>query len=134
MKEKNQNLTSTSSEKINSPESEDKEKDEIIEKQKTGISNIASPEGALMFCIAAILDGLGFILFLLSWLGLDDYGILDILGSVIFGIWLFITRGFNGLKKVLPKFLIAFGIELIPILGGASPSWIIFTYKVLKDG
>ena len=91
-----------------------------------------SPEGILMLTVAGILDGIGFILFLLSFIGVDDYGILDIFGAIIIGSWLLITRGIAGAKKVLPKFLLAFGVEAIPFLGNASPSWIIFVYKVLK--
>jgi hypothetical protein len=94
---------------------------------------LTTPEGILMLMAAGILDGLGVVLSLVSWLGIDDYGILDILGAVIFGTWLFFRNGFGSLGRSTMKFLTAFGIELVPILGSVSPSWIVFVWKELKS-
>lgn len=95
--------------------------------------NLTAPEGILMLCVAGILDGIGFILFFLSWLGIDDYGILDILGALIIGGWLFMRKGTAAASGALKRFLIAFGIEAVPILGSISPSWIIIVWKELKS-
>lgn len=46
-----------------------------------------------MLCVAAVLDGIGYVLLLLSFFGVDDYGILDIIGLVIFGGWLLMRTG-----------------------------------------
>jgi len=95
--------------------------------------NLTAPEGILMLCVAGLLDVIGFILFFLSWLGIDDYGILDILGAVIIGGWLYMRKGTAAASGALKRFLIAFGIEAIPILGSISPSWIIIVWKELKS-
>ncbi|OGZ65150.1 MAG: hypothetical protein A2998_02605 [Candidatus Staskawiczbacteria bacterium RIFCSPLOWO2_01_FULL_37_25b] len=95
--------------------------------------NLTAPEGILMLCVAGILDGIGFIFFLLSWLGVDDYGILDILGAVIIGGWLFMRKGTAAASGALKRFLIAFGIETVPFLGSISPSWTIMVWKELKS-
>ena len=103
--------------------------------------NLTGPEGILMLCVAGLLDAVGFVLFLILWLGIDDYGILDIIGTVVIGGWLLIRTGsFKGTKgaqdvakKTLKRFGLAFAIELIPFLGGASPSWTWLVYKELKS-
>ena len=99
--------------------------------------NLTGPEGILMLSVAGILDAIGFAIFFIgTWFGIDDYGILDILGAVIIGGWMFIRGGGlnkNIIKKGLKKFSIAFGIELVPFLGGVCPSWTILVYKELKS-
>jgi len=99
----------------------------------SGGGGLTTPEGVLMLMVAGVLDGLGVMLSLLSWLGVDDYGILDILGALIFGSWLFFRNGFGSLSRSTVKLLTAFGIELVPILGSVSPSWIVFVWKELKS-
>jgi len=88
-----------------------------------------------MLCTAALLDlFIGSLLLLFSWIGVDDYGILDILGAMIIGLWLYFRAGsWEGFKKGIKKFLLAFGIELIPIIGNISPSWTILVYRELKN-
>ena len=100
--------------------------------------NLTSPEGILMLCVAAILDGLGFIIFILgTWFAIDDYGMLDIPGIIIIGSWMYFRKGAGGAKeaakKGLKRFLIALGIEAIPFLGNACPSWTIIVWKELKS-
>jgi hypothetical protein len=97
--------------------------------------NLTGPEGVLMLCVAGILDMLGFILFLLSWLGIDDFGVLDVLGMLIIGGWMFMRGG--GLnKKIIKRGLRRFGfssaIEIVPWLGGIAPSWTILVFIELK--
>jgi hypothetical protein len=110
------------------------EGNEKAESNKEGKSSggLSSPEAILMLCVAGILDGIGFILFLLSWLGVDDYGVLDILGGIIIGGWIFIRHGPEAATSAIRRLLIAFGIEVVPFLGGLSPSWIILVWKTLK--
>jgi hypothetical protein len=103
-----------------------------------GGGGLTSPEGILMLCIAIMLDCAGFIIFLLgTWFAIDDYGILDILGMVIIGGWMLMRSGSSGaktaVKKGLKRFIEASAVELVPFLGGASPSWVWLVYKTLKD-
>jgi hypothetical protein len=52
---------------------------------------LTSPEFLLMLPVAALLDIAGFIIFILgTWFGIDDYGILEIVGGVIIGGWMLI--------------------------------------------
>ena len=58
---------------------------------------ITSPEGMLMLCVAASLDIAGFIIFILgTWFGVDDYGILEMVGIAIIGTWMFIRHSSLG--------------------------------------
>ena len=103
--------------------------------------NLTGPEGILLLCVAGLLDVIGFVFFLLSWLGADDYGILDVIGLVIIGGWLLIrtgsvksTKGAQDVaKKTLKRFGFTFLVELIPFLGGIAPSWTILVWKELKE-
>ena len=99
---------------------------------------VTSPEGVLMLCIAIFVDGIGFIIFAVgTWFGIDDYGILDILGMLVFGGWVFLRSGHMNTdvaKKGLKRFIKSFVVELIPFLGGASPTWTWLVYKTLKEG
>lgn len=106
-------------------------------KSKESMGNIGSPEGLLMLSVAATLDFIGFILFCFCWLGIDDYGILDILGMIIIGGWLFLRKGTGSAleagKRGFKRFSIASLIEMIPFFGGISPSWTILVWKELKN-
>ena len=102
--------------------------------------NLTGPEGILMLCIAVLFDAIGFIIFLFSWTGVDDYGVLDIIGTVFIGGWLLIrtgsvksTQGAQDIaKKTAKRFGLAFLVELIPFIGGVAPSWTILVWKELK--
>jgi len=59
-----------------------------------------------MLSVAVCLDAIGFVLFCLSWLGVDDYGILDIVGGVIIGGWILMrysSLGSKGLEAVIEE-------------------------------
>ena len=50
---------------------------------------LTSPEGLLMLCVAAALDLAGFMIFIFgTWFGIDDYGILEMVGIAIIGLWM----------------------------------------------
>jgi hypothetical protein len=104
---------------------------------ETNVSgNLASPEGVLMLGVAVILDSIGFAIFLLgTWVGIDDYGILDAIGLAIIGGWMVFRGGFdkNVAKKGLRRFITTTMVEICPFLGGASPTWTWFVYKTLKE-
>lgn len=108
------------------------ESEKSNENEQTDKGNLTAPEGVLMLCVATLLDGIGLILFFLSWLGVDDYGLLDIIGGVIIGGWLYFRKGTIS-PKMLRRFLIAFGVEVVPILGSVSPSWMILVWQELKS-
>ena len=58
---------------------------------------LTSPEGLLMLCAAVALDLTGFVIFILgTWFGIDDYGILEIIGITIIGTWMFFRYGVMG--------------------------------------
>jgi len=95
--------------------------------KKTDIGNIGSltsPEGILMLCVAGIID----IISLIPIINIAS----DVIGIVIIGGWLIITRPGEALKKAVKRFLVACGIELIPVVS-IAPSWTWFVYKTLKD-
>ena len=115
----------------------DKTTDEGTE-EKSANANLTSPEGILMLFVAIILDVIiGLPLLILSFFGIDDYGMLDIPGIIIIGSWMYFRKGAGGAKeaakKGLKRFLIALGIEAIPFLGNACPSWTIIVWKELKS-
>jgi len=102
---------------------ENEETDESRQKGETG-GGIASPEGVLMLSVAGIID-------VISLIPVINV-ISDVLGIIIIGGWLVITRPGAALKKTTTRFLIACGIELIPIVS-IAPSWTWFVYKTLND-
>jgi len=93
-------------------------------KQKTDKGNLTSPEGILMLCIAVVID-------VISLIPVINV-ISDVLGIVIIGGWIVVTRPGEAFKKAIKRLLIAAGIELIPIVS-IAPSWTWFVYKTLKD-
>jgi len=100
--------------------------------------NLTSPEGILMLSVAVLLDAVGLIIALAgTWFGIDDYGILDILGMLTIGGWMLLRGGAGGAKeaakKGLKRFLIASAVEVVPFLGGVAPSWTILVWKTLKN-
>jgi len=126
--------------KPNSPDKKgsevDAEESEEGQAESKG-GNFTSPEGILMLSIAAVLDGIGLMLFIVgTWVAIDDYGMLDIFGMVVIGGWMFARSGVNAtaVKKGIRRFVTSSAIELVPFLGGASPSWVWLVYKTLKDG
>jgi len=85
---------------------------------------ITSPEGVLMLCVAGIID----IISLIPVINIVS----DVLGIVIIGGWMVITRPGEALKKALKRFLIACGVESIPIVS-IAPTWTWFVYKTLEN-
>lgn len=59
----------------------------LVYKEMKG--NLMGPEGVLMLSLAFLFDLIGFLFFAIgTWFAIDDYGTLDVIGSVIFGGWL----------------------------------------------
>ena len=77
-----------------------------------------------MLCVAGIID-------VISLIPVINV-ISGVLGIIIIGGWLVITRPGQAIKKAVKRFLIAIGIEAIPIVS-ALPSWTWFVYKILKE-
>lgn len=71
------------------------------------MKGLMSPEAIIMLPVAALLDLTGFTVFILGvWFGVDDYGILDIIGGVIVGGWMFVrysALGSEGGMKVVEE-------------------------------
>ena len=100
--------------------------EEPTKKTKTNEGGgMTSPDGILMLILAGVLDLISLIpiLNILS----------NILGVIIIGGWLFVTRPQTAIKKASKRFLIACGVELIPVIS-VFPTWLWFVYKTLKDG
>lgn len=98
-----------------------------------GISgSLTGPEAiAMLFCAGAI-DLLGYILL---FAGLDDFGILDIIGMIFIGLWMFTRTGKkNLLSAKFKRFGFASAVEMIPYIGSLSPSWTIAVFLELKNG
>jgi hypothetical protein len=93
-----------------------------------------------MLSLAFAIDFIGFILLCL---GLDDLGILDLIGMITIGGWMIFKSGkirkptgkSGALKKVFTgkysKFLVTFGVEEIPYIGGLSFTWTAAVYFTL---
>ena len=100
-----------------------------------------SAEGIIMMSVAGLLDLTGWILIIFL---LDDFFILDIIGTLIIGTWLFFrtgkggttsrlkTQAQKGLKKLFTgkwgKFLMPIVNEVIPYWGDIMPSWTITVF------
>lgn len=97
-----------------------------------------SPVAFVMLAMAGMIDIIGF---LLLFLGLDDFGILDFLGLLLIGPLMFIhsgtitgTKGAQNIKnKILKRLGLCFLVEAIPIVGALSPSWTITVFMNLKN-
>ena len=130
------------------PKEEEETEEETIRETSDGAWDLISPEGVLMFFIAGVLDSVGLVFFVLSFfgIGIPLSFVLDILGFIIIGGWIFIRTGqikttkktAEAAKKIAKKagkrFGITFLVELIPFLGDISPSWLILVFFELKNG
>jgi hypothetical protein len=57
------------------------------------MKNLTSPTAILMLSVGVVLDLIGLTIFVLgTWVAIDDYGILDMIGLSIIGLWLFIKH------------------------------------------
>lgn len=97
-----------------------------------------SPIGILIMFSAVFFD---LISFLIMCFGFDDVGILDAMALFFVGGLMFISSGSmtttKGGKKIMGKMLKRVGlttfIELIPYVGGISPSWTIAAFLHLRN-
>lgn len=130
-------------------EKPDQESVEIASLGRTG--ELFSPAGVIMLPVAAILDLIGIVLICF---GLDDFGITDIIGTVLIGGWMYfrsgtiivsesakkraqgwlrnLFRGKGGSKGRMGKFLTPFVFEIIPYVG-ALPCWTLAVYFELTS-
>lgn len=118
-----------------SEESTEKEVSEIATEK---MGNFFSPEAVIMMLLAIILDLTGFIILCF---GLDDVGILDVIGLILIGGWMLSRSGqitvTKGAKKAGGKIFKRLGIsfvgELIPYFGNVAPCWTLAVYFQLKS-
>ena len=104
-----------------------------------------TPETIIMLPWAVMLDATPWLLLLF---GLDDFGILDFVGAITIGLWLFLrkgkARGLRGRKSATGiirklftgrylKFLTPFLNEIIPYWGTIMPSWTLSVYFNLSE-
>lgn len=99
-----------------------------------------SPESVIMLPLALTIDLAGLVILLF---GLDDLGILDLIGIAIIGTWMIFKSGKirkpagkgGLLKKAFTgkysKFLLTIGIEEIPYIGGIAFCWTAAVYFAL---
>ena len=123
----------------------EKEEGEEKEERKTPeekVGSLTTPEAFVIFPLAALLDLAGLIILCC---GLDDFWILDTIGLILIGGWMFVRIGHitatkraaqmaekTG-KKLLKRTGLAFLIEIIPWVGGLAPSWVLAVYFELKN-
>lgn len=105
--------------------------------------NLLSPTGIMLFSVAGVIDGIGLIILCT---GLDDLGIMDIIGLIFVGGLMFATSGsITGTKgaqktvkklgtKLSKRLGLSFLGELIPYFGGIAPCWTLAVYFHLKGG
>jgi len=109
------------------------------------IGGLFSPEGVIMLPLAALFDLIGVIIIVF---GLDDFGITDILGILIFCPWMLLRsqtivvperlkkRAETGLKKLFrgpwKRFLTPIIGEVIPYVG-VLPMWTLAIYYELTS-
>jgi len=117
-------------------ETEESLEEAEIETQKSGA--LFGPEGIVMMLAAGLLDLIGLIILCF---GLDDFGILDIIGLFIIGGWMLSQSsqiiGTKGAKKVGGKIFKRLGLsflgEIIPYFGNVAPCWLLAVYFTLKS-
>jgi len=107
--------------------------------------SLTSPEAVLMLTTAGILDCIGLIFFILSFvfgIGIPLSWILDIIGLIILGTWMYWRSGSvtvtKGTKKIISKTSKRLGLaflgELIPFFGDVAFCWTLAVYLELKKG
>ncbi len=127
-------------ENLETPEQEapqEEQQEEEVGLESGGFKFI-SPMAMLMFLTAGIIDLIGFII---ACVGLDDFWILDITGLVVVGGLMFVDSGAitgtgkskEAVKKMLKRLGTTELIEIIPWVGGISPSWLVAVFLHLKN-
>ena len=103
-------------------------------------TSLFGPEAIIMLPFAMMLDLIGFVLICFL---LDDFGLLDIIGTVFIGGWMLMRfGGWSGKpgkkgkkmgRKIMKRLGITLGIELMPWLGGLIPGWTLAVFFELKN-
>lgn len=118
---------------------------EMEEISKTGA--FLSPEAFAMFFVAGMLDIVGLIVFILSLfgIGIPASFVLDFIGVIIIGGWMFFRTGHvtitrkagktikKAQKKILKRLGLSFLGELIPFFGDIAFCWTLAVYFELKN-
>ncbi|MFA5013736.1 MAG: hypothetical protein WC520_04240 [Candidatus Paceibacterota bacterium] len=94
-----------------------------------------NPETIFIMFIAVMFDLIGY---LLLFIGMDDFGLLDIVGGFIFGMWLLSRNGGSSMlgslkQKIWGRFFVTETIEIVPYLGDIMPTWTLLVISVLND-
>ncbi len=99
------------------------------------MSSFLSPEAAIIMAIAIILDLAGLMALILSFagIGIPFSFILDIIGFIFIGGWIF-TKSGKLPKKTFRRLGLNTIFELIPFVGDAWFGWTYIVYKELKGG
>ena len=119
-------------------ENEDKDFSPQLIEKSFSLGNFLTPEGIIMMSLAVLIDFAGLVIL---FFGLDDGGIIDIIGLFFIGGWMLFRSGTVSVtkksKKIISRFLkrlgFSFFVELIPYLGNIAPSWILAVYFELKN-
>lgn len=97
----------------------------------------AGIDGQLMLIVAIAID---FIPFVLLFFGLDDFGIMDIVGLVFIGAWIFMKtgqitarKGENPVEKIIKRFVGTTFVEILPYIGALFPGWTYLIYRTVMD-
>jgi len=109
---------------------------------ETKMGDFLSPIAFIMFLAAGLIDLIGFVILCF---GLDDFGIMDLIGLIFVGSLMYIhsqtitaTSGTQKTvkkfeKKILKRLGLSFLGELIPYFGNLAPCWTLAVYFQLKE-
>lgn len=102
-----------------------------------GQNAFLSPEGVLMMTIAIILDLVGLMMLILSFVGvgIPFSFILDAIGIIFIGGWVLFFRSGKGVitKGAAKRLGLGTLGELIPFVGDLLPCWTLIVYFELKS-
>lgn len=95
---------------------------------------ISSATGKFMIAIAAVIDGIQFLLVLIPFIGWFISSIMSIVAAFLFGIWF--SHLHVGLMR--PQRILGFGGailgEILPFIGGGVPFWTsLVAYNVIRE-
>ncbi len=104
--------------------SNDSEKGESKDTPQKNYAALSSPEGILMLPIAAAID----LISVVPALNFASF----IIGVIIIGGWLVITRPGSAIKKAVKRILVTLGFEVIPIVS-IVPTWTWFVFNEITS-
>ena len=102
---------------------------------------LTSPEGILMLAVSVIADLLGIVCLILDLafgIGEIAHLIVDVIFTIIFGVWMIARSGTpragSRIGQFIKKRLFGWiGLEFVPVIGDIVPAWTIAAMQFLKE-